>query len=203
MSCSVPSSKRFRLHTMSLLNIPGLSASCFSPSSPWTPTTERLTGTDNLTMRLRRDRSCLAVWPTPLLSQNSCFAWNLPVKDVFDVLGYRLHRDGTWSQGADPTLCKGTARWWRDRCIHRSKSVSMQTKCRSVLSHVYSTALNGCVNWPWRITMLARVRAQEAKILRLTIRPRMYAGRKLGWPQAEDKSFLAYHMEEDGLADVG
>ena len=43
--CCVPSLKRFHLHTMSLLNIPDTSPLCFSPSSPWTPMTERLTGT--------------------------------------------------------------------------------------------------------------------------------------------------------------
>ena len=40
-----PHQKRFHPHTMALLNIPGLSSSCFSPCCPWTPMTERLTGT--------------------------------------------------------------------------------------------------------------------------------------------------------------
>ena len=39
-----------------------------------------------------------------------------------------------------------------------------------------STALEGCVNWPWRVTMLAKMCAWVAQILRLTFRPQMYAG---------------------------
>ena len=37
------------------------------------------------------------------------------------------------------------------------------------------TALNGSVNWPWSVTMLAMVRAWESEILRLTLRPEISA----------------------------
>ena len=45
--------------------------------------------------------------------ENRGRAWDLPFKDVFEVLGYRLHRDGNGYEGADRTLCKGFASWWQ------------------------------------------------------------------------------------------
>ena len=65
--------------------------------------------------------------------------------------------------GCRSNVCaKGMGSRWRDGYIYRSKSVPMKTKCRRVLSHVCSTALNSSVNWPWSVAMLAEVRAWEA-----------------------------------------
>ena len=65
--------------------------------------------------------------------------------------------------GCRSNVCaKGMGSWWRDGYICRSERVPMKTKCRRVLSHVYSTAQNGSVNWPWSVAMLAEVRAWEA-----------------------------------------
>ena len=63
--------------------------------------------------------------------------------------------------------------WWRDRYICRSKSVPMQAKCWRALSYVHNTALNGSINWQRSGAMLSKVRAWEAKTLRLTFRARM------------------------------
>ena len=41
-----------------------------------------------------------------------------------------------------------------------------------VHSYIYSTALHGSTNWPWSGAMLNKVRAWEARISRLTFRPR-------------------------------
>ena len=38
-------------------------------------------------------------------------------------------------------MCKALRSWWRDKCIYRSKTVSMTTKCKRVHSHVHSTVL--------------------------------------------------------------
>ena len=51
--------------------------------------------------------------------------------------------------------------------------------------------------------MLAKARVREAKILRLALRPKMYAGEKLGWLQAEDSSSSAHQVEENGSVDDG
>ena len=104
---------------------------------------------------------------------------------------------GKESQGADRTLCKVLASWWRDRYTY-----TLKTKCRTVLSHVYGTALNGSVSWPWGVTMLAQARLGGYNSASLFSSPDV-CGRKLDWPQAEDSSFFAFQMEEDGLADVG
>ena len=98
---------------------------------------------------------------------------DLPFKEVFDVLGYRSHRDEKGFQGAERTLCKGMGSWWRDKFIYRSKTVPMIVKCRRVHCHVYSTALNGNIIWPWSSVMPSKVWAWEAKILRLTFWARM------------------------------
>ena len=37
--------------------------------------------------------------------EDRALAWDLPFKDLFEVLGYRFHRDG--KEGADRMLCKG------------------------------------------------------------------------------------------------
>ena len=85
--------------------------------------------------------------------------WDLPSREVFEVLGYRYHRDGKGFQGAERTMCKGVGCLWRDKFIYRSKTVPMLTKCWRVLSHVSSTALNGSINWPWSAAMIDKVRA--------------------------------------------
>ena len=74
--------------------------------------------------------------------------WDLPFCEVFDVLGYRFHRDGKGFQGAERSTFKALRSWWRDKYIDRAKTVSMTTKCERVHSHVYSTVLNGSINWP-------------------------------------------------------
>ena len=96
--------------------------------------------------------------------------WEFPFREVFEVLGYRFHQDGKGFQGAERTMCKGMGSWWCDKFIYCSKTV---TKCKRVHSHVYSTALNGSINCPWSGVLINKVRAWEAKILRLTFRPRM------------------------------
>ena len=52
-------------------------------------------------------------------------AGELPFREVFDVWGYRYHRDGKGFQGAERTMCKGMGSWWRDKYIYRSKTVPM------------------------------------------------------------------------------
>ena len=56
-----------------------------------------------------------------------------PSKDVLDVLGYRFHRDGKCSQGADRMLYKGHGQ------LVARQTLTVQTKCWRVLSHVCST----------------------------------------------------------------
>ena len=73
--------------------------------------------------------------------------WDLPFREVFEVLGYRFQRDGKSTQGVGKTLRKGMGSWWRDAYIYRSKSVSLTAKCQRVISHVFSTALNSSANW--------------------------------------------------------
>ena len=93
-------------------------------------------------------------------------AWDLLLCEVFDVLGYRFHRNGKGFQGVERSMCKALRSWWRD------KYITMTTKCKRVHSHVYSTVLNGSINWPWSGAVINKVRAWESQILRLTFRPR-------------------------------
>ena len=69
--------------------------------------------------------------------------WDLPFCEIFDVLGYRVCRDGKGFQGAECSMCKALRSWWRDKYIYRSKTVPMSTKRKRVHSHAYSTVLNG------------------------------------------------------------
>ena len=80
------------------------------------------------------------------------------VGEVFDVLGYRFHRDGKGFQGDEP--CAKGLRRWRDKYIYRS-TVPMTAKCKRVHAHVYSTVLNGSINWHWS-GAINKVRAWEA-----------------------------------------
>ena len=79
--------------------------------------------------------------------ENRGLTLDLVFKDVFEVLGYRFHRDVRESQGAGRTSCNGMASRWRDACIYRTKIAPMKKKCRRVLSHVCVTALDGSVIW--------------------------------------------------------
>ena len=89
------------------------------------------------------------------------------------MLGYRYHRSGKGMQGVQKTLCQGMGSWWRDHFIYRSRSVPLLTKCRRIISHVFSTAVNGSLNWNWTAETSRIVRQWETKILRLTLRPKM------------------------------
>ena len=51
--------------------------------------------------------------------------WDLPFGEVFDVLGYRFHRDGKGFRGTERTMCKALRSWWSDKYIYRSKTVPM------------------------------------------------------------------------------
>ena len=129
------------------------------------------------------------------------FAWDLPsLKDVFEVLGYRFHRDGKESQGADRTMCKGTAIWWRDRYIYWPKNVPKQTKCRRIPSHVCSTDFNGSVNWLWSVTMLAEARLGGSNSASHPPSQDV-CGIELGWLHAEDSPFFVHQVEQDVSAD--
>ena len=123
--------------------------------------------------------------------------------EVFGVMECRFHRDGKGMQEIDKTLRKGLGSWWRDAHIHRSKSVSMQVKCRRVVSNMFSTVLNGSANWSWNADTSLKVHQWETKILRLTIQteadPRWRAGRI----QTEDVSYDENKMERNGPDVIG
>ena len=92
--------------------------------------------------------------------------WDLPFMEVFDVLGFRFRRDGKGMQGTEKTLRTGLGSLWRDGYIHRHR----------VVSHVFSTALHGSVNWLWSAARTTNIHNRESKILRQTFRPRMRTG---------------------------
>ena len=102
--------------------------------------------------------------------------WDLTFMEVFDVLGYRFNREGKDAQGVEKTMRKGMGCWWRDVYIYRSRSVPLKTKCQRVVSHVFSTALNGSANLNWTMTIARMVHYLETKVLRLTLRPKMLLG---------------------------
>ena len=78
--------------------------------------------------------------------------------------------------------------------------VPMKTKCRRVLSHVFSTPLGGSVNWP------ECHHAGDGAFGRLKFCVSPFDPRcmreKAGLVQAEDSSLFQYQMQEMGPADV-
>ena len=112
---------------------------------------------------------------------------DLPFCEVFDVLGYRFHRDGKRVRGAERSMCTLRS-WWRVKYIYRSKTVPMTTQCKRVHSHVYSTVMNGSFWSAW-----------EGQILRLTFRPRMRPDET--WVGYKNKNIVIHEglLEEDGL----
>ena len=99
--------------------------------------------------------------------------WDLPSREVFDVLGYRFNREVKGAQGVEKILRKEMGSWWRDVYVYRSRSVPLKTRCQRVVSHVFSTALNGSANRNWTMTIARMVHYWETKVLRLTLRPKM------------------------------
>ena len=111
------------------------------PESLWWTSTHK--HEDTRTLRVgSRDRA----WD--LLFVNSLMYWNTVST-----------RDGKGVQGAERSMGKALRSWWREKYIYRSKTVPMTTKCRRIHSHVYSTILNGSINWPWSGAMINKVRA--------------------------------------------
>ena len=77
-------------------------------------------------------------------------------------------------------------KWWRDGQIHRAQSVSLRTKCERVVSHVFSTALNGSVHWPWGVERVLKSQTMGVKDLETDLRPRMNAFERNESQMAED-----------------
>ena len=69
----------------------------------------------------------------------------MPFVEPFDLLCCRFRRTGRRIQRTEKTLSKGMGSWWRDGFIRRAKSVSSSRKCDRVVSHLFSTALDGSV----------------------------------------------------------
>ena len=129
-------------------------------------------------------------------------SWEMPCVEGFDLLLYRFRRNGKGIHGTERTLKKGMGGgWWRDARIYRAQSVSMKAKCESVVSHVFSTALNRSVNWLWIGERVMRVKRWESKILRLTHRPRMKAGE--GGLQEKDFQGDDNNVEENEATNDG
>ena len=119
--------------------------------------------------------------------------WDLPHKEV---LGSRYHRDGKGFQGAERMFCKGMASWWKDRFFYRSRSVPIKTRCQRTLSHVYSAALNGSVNWSWSIDMLTKVQQNSTSHLS----PQDARGREVGKILTESGQYPAHHMAQNSAS---
>ena len=77
--------------------------------------------------------------------------WEMPFDEVLDLSGYRFRRNGKGVQGTERTLKKGVGSWWRDSHTYRARGVSLRTRRERVVSHVFSTGLNGSENWPWSV----------------------------------------------------
>ena len=95
--------------------------------------------------------------------------------EAFDVLDCHFQRDGKGVHGTEKTLRKGLESWWRDGYVYRAKSVPLNTKCHRVVSHLFSTALYGCVDWLWSVARTTKIHQLESRILRLTFRLGMRA----------------------------
>ena len=74
--------------------------------------------------------------------------WDLLFCENFNVVGHRFHRGGKGFQAAERSMSKALRSWWRDKHINFSKTVPLTTNFERVYSHVYSTVLNGTINWP-------------------------------------------------------
>ena len=141
------------------------------PESPWWTSTHK--HEDMTTRRVGRGR-----------------AWELPFREVFDVLGSRCHRDGKGFQGAERTTCKGMGSWWRDEHIYRSKTVSMAAKCKRVQSHEHSTVLKGSINWPWSGAKINKSSCLGSEDTTSHLQASHEAGRNVGGLQNEDMKKL-------------
>ena len=114
---------------------------------------------------------------TTLKVGNRGHTWDLPFREVFDV------------------LVTGKALI--------VQSVPAKTKCHRVVSHVFSTALNCCVNWPWSVTTLTKVLQWDTKILHRAFTPTMNAREVWVEYRKRTPQNNASQMEEHGPADDG
>ena len=99
-------------------------------------------------------------------------AWDSsPFCEVFEVLGYRFRQSREEVSKVSNAPC---ARAWEAGGVMNTSIAQRQFrlagKCKRV--HLYSTVLNGSINWPWSGAMINKVRAWESQILRLFFRPR-------------------------------
>ena len=118
--------------------------------------------------------------------------WDLLFMKVFDVLGYLFQGDGKGTQRDGENAKERTESWWRDGYTYSVKSVPSRTKCHRVVSHVFSTAANGSVNWFW--TVVGTTKSNwESKILQLPFRPRK---RREVWSTGEVITVNAGQTEE-------
>ena len=75
-------------------------------------------------------------------------------------------------------------------------------KCERVISHVWSVAVTGPVNWAWTQENTKLMREWENKILRMTFRSKRKKGRRMGVPQEKDHAVDENVVEKDEAATV-
>ena len=77
-------------------------------------------------------------------------SWEMPFVEISDTLGNRFRRNGRVFNGQVVHKRKG---WGVGGGMHTSirRTVPMRTECERVVSQVFSTGLNGSVNWPWSV----------------------------------------------------
>ena len=117
--------------------------------------------------------TCQAEENTPKVGTGG-FTWDLPFKEVFEVLGYRFHRGGKWSQAADRTLCKGIGGEMDTSTDQRAYPLTriveeFSATFTALPKTAASTGRGVSLCWP-------RYAHGSLKIMRLTFRPEMYAG---------------------------
>ena len=115
----------------------------------------------------------------------------MPFADAFDRQGYRFRRTGKGFKART----KHSEKEWEVGGVRR--------KCDRGVSHVSGTALDGSVNWPWRMERVVKIKRWESKILCLTLRPRMSGQGRLGELHEENIEGDEGQMDEGETADDG
>ena len=119
--------------------------------------------------------------------------WELPFREVFEVLGYHFQLDGKGTQGIEKTLGKGMGR----TLMFVFRSVSLKTNCQRVISIVSSI---GSANGIWNVFERTCGASLGEKKSALNLHPQDATGPGVGSTQSLHCSCVTRQIEEIGSA---
>ena len=90
--------------------------------------------------------------------------YTFPFEEKFKILGCAMNSEGKSLDAINERMQSVNKAFWQD-IVYRSEDVPWRTKCRRLVSHVYSVFSFRSENWSWTIHTMDRIKRWETKMM--------------------------------------